>query len=92
MDDSLIAPRGERAHGQGIAHDPHAVRLHAALDDLGGLGVLARQDARPPSDEDHLRSEPRERLGHLAADRAGADDDQAARARSVSVKMVSLVR
>ncbi len=46
------------------------------VDDRREIGVLARQDLRRDVDDGDFAAEAAERLRHLAADRAAADDDE----------------
>jgi hypothetical protein len=57
----------------------HVVGRHAPFDDRRRVGVLPGQDVRIDVDHRDVRPEAAEGLGHLAADRARTDDDQAAR-------------
>ena len=66
-DDPRLAP---------AAVHPHPVALQRPLDDLGGVGVLARKDAVHRLDQVDLASKASKRLGKLASDRAGPDDAQ----------------
>ena len=63
-----------------------------AVDDGREIGVLARQDARRDVDDGDLAAQPAERLRHLAADRAAADDDERAAPARAGRTRVSLVR
>ena len=58
------------------AQELDAVAKQGAMDDLCGLRVLLRQDAMQGLDQVDLAPETSERLGQLAADRAGADHRQ----------------
>ena len=67
-----VCPPFDAADGC-VERQPHPVRMHAGLHDGGGVGVLARQDARRLLDERYPAAEAGERLRHLAADRTGAN-------------------
>jgi hypothetical protein len=56
--------------------EAHAFLEHAPVDDVRHVGVLARKDARRDVDDGDIAAQPAERLRHLAADRAAADDDE----------------
>ena len=56
-----------------------AVVVERLLDDGGGVRVLARKHVLGDIENRHLGAETRERLRHLAADRAGADHRETAR-------------
>ena len=71
--DGVLAGLHVRDLGAGEHGD--AALLERALDFLGRVGVLEREDGRHHVDQRYLRAERIEDVGELAADRAGADDD-----------------